>query len=140
MRCKKVKKVDDFKNTNFNKNKRENKKNLKEYVYCSKCRIQKENYKKINEFIPLTFSKSAKRIVNKYKYFTEKDIIDIIIKQKKKCIYCNNEVSSRESKHYGKMRNIEIDRNNSNEFIICCLMCKKLKEDDYDFNEFNIMI
>ena len=92
--CMRCKKVDDFKNTNFNKNKRENKKNLKEYVYCS---IQKENYKKIDEFIPLTFSKSAKLIVNKYKYFTEKDIIDIIIKQKKKCIYCNNEVSSRES-------------------------------------------
>lgn len=47
-------------------------------------------------------------------------------------------MSSRESKYYGKMRNIEIDRNNSNEFIICCLMCKKLKDDD--FNEFNIII
>lgn len=38
------------------------------------------------------------------------------------------------------MRNIEIDRNNSNQTIICCVMCKKLKDDDYDFNEFNNMI
>ena len=140
MRCKKVRKVYDFKNTNFNKNKCENKKNLKEYVYCSKCRIKKDEYRKKDDYIQLTFSKSIKQIINKYKYFTEKDIINMIIKQKRKCIYCKKEISSRESKKYGNMINIEIDRNNSNEIIICCVMCKKLKDDDYDFNEFNNMI
>ena len=38
------------------------------------------------------------------------------------------------------MRNIEIDKKISKEIIICCIKCKKLKDNDYDFDEFNNMI